>query len=167
MPRGPSGGALLLVVPLVVCLASSSTNSGVSPPRPYAPPLSTLERQTHARVNVYRASKRLAALAWSDVIADQARRHSTDMATGATGLGHDGFDTRLAAIAKSVPWSNAGENVGMMTNKTDPAAVVVDLWVDSRSHRKNIEGDFDTTGIGIARTSSGSLYFTQIFVAAK
>jgi uncharacterized protein YkwD len=166
MQRGPSGAALLLVFPLVACLAAWSPNSGGPPPTPSSPS-AALERQTHAKVNAYRASRGLATLTWSDVIADQARRHSTNMATGVTDFGHDGFDERAANIAKSVAWTGVGENVCMVANQPDPVTVAVNRFVDSRSHRRNIEGDFDMTGIGIARASDGSVYFTQIFLKSK
>ncbi len=167
MHRGPSGAAWLLVLPLVVCHASWSSNGGAHGPPTPPPSLATLERQAHTEVNAYRVSKGRPALIWSNAIADQARRHSASMAAGATAFGHDGFDDRAAIIAKKVPWTSVGENVGMMTSKTDPATGIVNLWLDSPSHRGNIEGDFDMTGIGIARTSGGSLYLTQIFVRSK
>jgi uncharacterized protein YkwD len=31
-------------------------------------------------------------------------------------------------------------------------------------HRKNIEGPYEVTGIGVARNAQGEVYFTQIFV---
>ena len=44
------------------------------------------------------------------------------------------------------------------------AREVVDGWLHSPGHRRNIEGDFRLTGIGLAEGSNGMIYFTQIFV---
>jgi uncharacterized protein YkwD len=44
------------------------------------------------------------------------------------------------------------------------AREVVDGWLNSPGHRRNIEGDFRLTGIGIAKRSDGMVYFTQIFI---
>jgi uncharacterized protein YkwD len=43
------------------------------------------------------------------------------------------------------------------------AREVVDGWLNSPGHRRNIEGNFKLTGIGLARGSRGMIYFTQIF----
>ena len=89
------------------------------------------------------------------------------MASGACGFGHDGFDARMHELGKSVAWTGGAENVFMLLNLTDPAAVAVSGWIDSPGHRHNIEGDYDLTGVGIARAKDGSLYFTQIFVKSR
>ena len=33
----------------------------------------------------------------------------------------------------------------------------------SPGHRKNIEGHFDMTGIGVTKSSDGTIFFTQMF----
>jgi uncharacterized protein YkwD len=45
------------------------------------------------------------------------------------------------------------------------AREVVDNWLKSPMHKKNIEGAFNLTGIGVAADKKGTLYFTQIFVS--
>ena len=34
----------------------------------------------------------------------------------------------------------------------------------SPAHRENLEGPYDLTGIGVARSRSGEVFFTQFFV---
>jgi uncharacterized protein YkwD len=161
-PYGLRAARLLLPIVLVLSLVSCATDRSHRPAPP-TPDTATLEQQTYAKINQYRLSKGRRALVWSDVIAGQARQHSQMMARGKARFGHSGFNDRTAAIGQSVPWSRAGENVAI--NRT--AADVVDRWVKSRSHRANIEGDFDLTGIGAATARDGSVYFTQIFIKAK
>ena len=40
-------------------------------------------------------------------------------------------------------------------------------WLHSQHHRENIEGRFDVTGVGIARSRDGTYFFTQLFVARR
>ena len=44
------------------------------------------------------------------------------------------------------------------------AGEVVNMWLNSPGHKRNIEGNFTLTGIGIAEADNGYLYFTQIFL---
>ena len=37
-------------------------------------------------------------------------------------------------------------------------------WLASRAHRENLDGPYDLTGIGVARSRSGEVFFTQFFV---
>ena len=84
------------------------------------------------------------------------------MATGKTPLGHDGFNSRIQRISSQLGKVNrSAENVayGSRTAKD-----VVNGWLSSPGHRQNIEGDFNLTGIGVARNSRGEFYFTQLFI---
>jgi uncharacterized protein YkwD len=89
-----------------------------------------------------------------------ASKHSQDMASGRVGFGHEGFNSRARTIQKSLGGIAFGENVayGLMT-----AREVVNGWLNSPAHKKNIEGNFIFTGIGYARNKKGEIYFTQIF----
>lgn len=112
-------------------------------------------------VNEYRHSKRLKPLQPNSYISSIALEHSRDMLSGKTPFGHEGLRQRIERIAKKIgPVHVGAENVasGPMS-----AREVVDGWLHSPGHRKNIEGDFRLTGIGLARKSNGMIYFTQIF----
>ena len=116
-------------------------------------------------VNEHRKSIGKSELEMIDAASAQAAQHSRDMMNGSTPFGHEGFDNRVDDIKKSVGFINAaGENVayGQLT-----ADEVVDGWLHSPGHRKNIEGDYNLTGIGVAQNGQGVIYFTQIFVLKK
>ena len=49
----------------------------------------------------------------------------------------------------------------------ETAEEVVRMWLKSPGHKKNIEGKYNYTGIGIARGRNGQLYYTQLFILAK
>ncbi len=120
-----------------------------------------LERDVLFYVNKHRESKGLPALSFHAVIAEEARKHSTDMASKRVPFGHDGLTVRTRIITGKVATVNmVSENVarGSLTGQQ-----VVNLWLKSAGHRKNIEGKYKYTGIGVARDRKSELYFTQIF----
>lgn len=91
-----------------------------------------------------------------------AEKHSKDMANGRTGFGHDGFEERAAAIGKVLGGaSGAAENVAYGTLD---AKGVVDGWIKSPGHRKNMLGNFNLIGIGYAQGKGRIIYFTQLFI---
>lgn len=116
-------------------------------------------------VNEHRAAKHLPPLEMFDNISDAAEKHSTDMAKKRVPFGHDGFDERVDGLMIKIKGANAAaENVAY---GAPTAADVVRMWLNSSGHRKNIEGNFNMTGIGIAQDKDGRLYYTQIFINKK
>ena len=112
-------------------------------------------------VNEYRRKKGLKPLQANSYISSVALGHSRDMLAGRTPFGHEGFHERIDRIKKKLgPLHMVAENVasGPMS-----AREVVDGWLHSPGHRRNIEGDFRLTGIGLAFGRRGMIYFTQIF----
>jgi uncharacterized protein YkwD len=128
---------------------------------PPAPTVS-LSRQILIYVNEYRRSRGLPALQANSYISSIALGHSRDMLTGKSPFGHDGFRQRIDRIkGKLGPLHVAAENVA---SGPMGAREVVDGWLHSPGHRRNIEGDFRLTGIGLAEGANGMIYFTQIFI---
>jgi uncharacterized protein YkwD len=122
----------------------------------------SMSRQILVFVNEYRRSKGLPALQPNSFISSVALGHSRDMLTGKSPFGHEGFRQRIDRISGRLGKLHvAAENVasGPMS-----AREVVDGWLHSPGHRRNIEGDFRLTGIGLAEARNGMIYFTQIFV---
>jgi uncharacterized protein YkwD len=126
-----------------------------------------LEQTVLTQINQYRASRGLPALTLDPRISTQALRHSQAMANGQVRFSHDGFDSRVDAIARTIPYRAVAENVAYNQGYNDPAQRAVQGWLKSPGHRKNIEGQFDLTGIGIARNAKGEYYFTQIFIKRR
>lgn len=126
--------------------------------------LTALERQVHALVNDHRTAIGLAPLAYSEEVAASARRHSRDMAMGYVGLGHEGAEMRGKSLSRTMSFSQFAENVGAnnYSRSAAPGTAVAE-WLRSSGHRKNIEGNFDVTGVGIARAGD-TFFFTQIFL---
>ena len=127
-----------------------------------------VEKETFRLVNQYRKENDFPPLAWDDEIAETARIHSRDMATGKVDFGHDGFDDRISHLKKSLHdiWG-AGENVLFTSEPDDVAQSALTMWLHSPHHLKNIRGEFNYSGLGVWRNKEGTIYFTQIFVRVK
>lgn len=178
MLRGISYTVLLYVSTFIIaftsCSGSKSTTSSASKTSsrttsssPAMPKPSTasvapaLEDQILTLINQYRKKKGLPALQSNPVIEAEARRHTVSMASKRTPFGHDGFNYRSKVITTKIPGVTAtAENVAYGSRSAEE---VVNGWIKSPGHRKNIEGKYRLTGIGVARDAKSVLYFTQIF----
>ena len=126
--------------------------------------VATLEQQVHELVNNHRTAMGLAPLEYNEDIARIARRHSRDMANGYVGMGHEGADERGRVLARTITYNQFAENVAANSQTVSSAAeAAVTGWLNSPGHRVNIEGNYNLSGIGIAR-SGNSFFFTQIFL---
>lgn len=126
--------------------------------------VSAFEDKAFELVNDYRASKGLSALTWSSEIADVCREHSVNMSNGTVPFGHDGFTARGVTLQTTVGWSTIAENVAFNNGFADPATTAVNGWINSPGHETNMTGNYTKTGMGVAISSDGSYYFTQIFI---
>jgi uncharacterized protein YkwD len=126
-----------------------------------------LEKQAFALINDYRAGQGLSPLVWNGDIAEMARRHSRDMATGAIDFGHEGFGERMRQLRELfIGMRGGGENIFESDDDRGIAQAAVATWLKSPPHLHNIRGDFNYSGLGLWRNPNGAYYFTQIFVKA-
>jgi len=128
---------------------------------------SGVEKEAFRLINQYRRTSELAPLAWDDSIAEVARAHSREMATGKVDFGHDGFSdrvTRLKTVMTEGKVKGAGENVFMSDGLDQVARFAVREWLQSPRHLENIRGDFNYSGLGVWQNADGTIYFTQIFL---
>ncbi len=124
-----------------------------------------MEQEIFHLINKKRVADSLSPLVWSDVIAEQARKHSVNMANKIVAFSHEGSDLRFKALTKSIPSLRLfGENVAYNQGYSKPAETAVSGWLDSPGHYENIMGDFNLTGVGVEKNSEGKYYLTQLFV---
>ena len=129
--------------------------------------LADLVKQVHQEINQYRSSLNLAPLSLDDLISKQAAIHSQNMAQGQVEFSHQGFDQRVKVLGTKIPYLRVSENVAYNQGYNDPASNAVKGWIKSEGHRQNMIGNYNLTGIGVARNQQGEYYFTQIFIGEK
>lgn len=122
--------------------------------------------------NEYRANSDRDALTESGHMGFVSRDWSKKQAARGS-IGHDGFPSRRTSVYTD-SWDSmegksvSGENVAYFTGGNDmtgeeAGAKLARMWWNSSSHRANMLGGHSGLGNGVYRTSSGSVYGTQIF----
>ncbi|RYU97124.1 CAP domain-containing protein [Emticicia agri] len=152
----------MLFIRLMVILLITYTMPACAQSNTSDEDFTAMEQSILEEVNAYRATKKLKPMQMMPLITEAAMKHSKDMGRGRVPFGHDGFDDRMDKIMRKIDKANAcAENVafGKFTAKE-----VVKRWIQSPGHRKNIEGNYNLTGIGVVRGKDGYPYFTQIFI---
>jgi uncharacterized protein YkwD len=153
---------------LLICavLALACGAGSAPPPAPATTDFRDLELAVVRLVNAHRSRLHLRALVADSGLGRIARDHSRDMAERRVSFGHGGFSDRVKEAERHFDFSEIAENVALNDYaRGRTVAVAVDGWLGSSHHRENIEGSFDKTGVGIARSGDGTYYYTQIFVA--
>lgn len=151
---------------LCAVLVLACTGGGTLPPAPVTTDYRDLEQAVVRQVNAYRVRHHLRSLIADSGVASIAREHSRDMAERRVSFGHDGFDDRVKEAERRFDFSEIAENVALNDYpRSRTVTVAVEGWFGSPHHRENIEGNFDRTGVGVARSSDGTYYYTQMFIA--
>ncbi|TBN02452.1 CAP domain-containing protein [Hyunsoonleella flava] len=114
-------------------------------------------------VNAHRASIGKNALEFNILANDLAYEHTLYMIEQSD-ISHDDFDKRSDRLITEENANKTGENVAY--GQRD-AKAVMDAWLNSSGHRENIEGDFTHIGIAAVKNSSGTYYYTQIFLKKR
>jgi uncharacterized protein YkwD len=110
-------------------------------------------------VNKFRKEQGKGALVYSQKLTDIGMPHSIAMLQKKVPLGHAGFQQRAA----QVEWAQAtGENVAYTNGYSDPVREMVQGWIHSPGHRRNLLGDFNQMGIAFAKKDD-LWYATQFF----
>jgi uncharacterized protein YkwD len=118
---------------------------------------------TSSLLNYTNASRRVygrAELAWNARLACLAREWSGVMA-GGRGLVHRDLNATIQSPGFE-SYASLGENIFVGPNGMDPAAIH-SAWCNSAPHLNNILGDYDSMGVGWAKSSNGQLWVTENF----
>jgi uncharacterized protein YkwD len=122
---------------------------------------STIETDVLDLINAHRVDLGLQSLEKIDYISYKAEEHTNYMIENNT-LSHDNFTSRSEDLMSVLGATKVGENVAYNYNST--ADAVFTAWLNSSSHKANIEGDYTNFGISIREDSNGKMYYTNIFV---
>ncbi|HDX7083245.1 TPA: sporulation protein [Clostridioides difficile] len=125
---------------------------------------SAYQKEVVDLVNVERAKAGLNPLTLDSSISSVATKKSQDMIDN-NYFSHNSptYGSPFDMLKKfGISYKTAGENIAM-GQKTPKE--VVNAWMNSEGHRKNIMNpNFSKIGVGVAQKSGGSIYWTQIFV---
>ena len=124
---------------------------------------SILEEECLAKINCVRQEHGLQPLKDWTPLSDCAREHSQNMAAEKCPFGHVGFDKRAEHMWNQANLSSFAENVAYSHHYDDPVNIAVNGWMKSPGHMKNILGEFEETGVGVAISKEGKFYITQLF----
>ena len=131
---------------------------------PEASPLQSLEDEVIRLVNKERAARGLTTLAKNWQLSRVARYKSQDMINKKY-FGHTSptYGTPFQMMESfGLRFSAAGENIAY--GQKTPQEVMT-AWMNSPGHRANIlSAAYTQIGVGAAKTSSGTLYWTQEFI---
>jgi uncharacterized protein YkwD len=120
--------------------------------------IESLELSVYQQINQYRQSQNLPPLTIDPIFAARARMHSQEMAK----KGQLSHIIDSAAFQRNYP--TAAENVASSRDYPSPDLLAVQDWISSPAHQKNAMGNYNLTGIGVAKNAQGEYYFTQIFI---
>jgi uncharacterized protein YkwD len=120
--------------------------------------IAALERSIHNQIDRYRQSLNLPPLTIDPTVSAQARAHSQEMAQSGT-LSHT-----MDSVDRQRKYPTAAENIASIQSDPQPDLLAVQDWLASPAHKQHILGNYNLTGIGVAKNAQGEYFFTQIFI---
>ena len=128
-----------------------------------------VEAEVFRLTNEARVTNGLPALGAEPKLREIAEGHSTDMLTNDYFAHEDqtGCSSLCRVTNAGYPWQAVGENIYMMSGYELPAdataKMIVDGWMNSPGHRKNILGEsFTVSGVGVVLDGT-SVYVTALY----
>ena len=121
---------------------------------------SLMELEILERINIYRTVKGLNELKPIVEISLEAEVHNSYMIDNGE-VSHDNFAERASYLANEVDAKSVSENIAYGYRTAD---AVVNAWLKSKDHRKNIEKNLTHFGISVRQDAEGKNYFTNIFI---
>ena len=142
----------------------SNNNNSSSSNQESTNSFSAYQKEVVRLVNIERAKYGISPLKENNSLDNVATKKSEDM------IKNNYFDHTSPTYGSpfdmmrqfGISYSTAGENIAM--GQSSPQEVV-NAWMNSEGHRKNIlNSNFTEIGIGVAKNSKGQLYWTQMFI---
>lgn len=126
----------------------------------------SLAKAVYQVVNDYRQSVGLSKLKMQRELNDIAFEHSYRMASGKIAFSHQDFHERVKMVDKyaNISYRTAENLYAHQIAPNKFAKEALKGWLGSPGHKKNMDGAFIHTGLGVCRSKTGELFVTQIFV---
>lgn len=150
----------LLCFTLVISSISCSKDDVSSPENIKTEEATTIESQILQLVNNHRTNIGKSVLVLNSLAVTLAEEHTLFMINQGE-ISHDNYEERGLRLVNEEQANKVGENVAY---KYKTAQEVMDGWLNSSGHKKNIEGDFTHIGISAIKNDAGQYYYTQVFL---
>ena len=157
---------VLLLVAVVYSMNSCSSDSSETPSSSTATmkvmdyTYNSSELDAMNLINTYRVSVGLNTLQQINHISYKSEEHDHYMIANDV-VNHNDFVARSENLISVLNAKRVGENIAY--NYNTPQSVV-NAWLNSPTHKENIEGDYTHFGIAIKTNQEGKKYYTNIFV---
>ena len=157
---------VLLLVAVVFTMNSCSSDSSEAPSSSTATmkvmdySYDSSELEAMNLINTYRVSVGLNALQQINHISYKSEEHDHYMIRNNV-VNHNDFVARSENLISVLGAKRVGENIAYNYNSSQS---VVNAWLNSPTHKENIEGDYTHFGISIRTNPDGKKYYTNIFV---
>ena len=157
---------VLLLVAVVYSMNSCSSDSSEAPSSSTATmkvmdySYDSSELEAMNLINTYRVSVGLNALQQINHISYKSEEHDNYMISNNV-VNHNDFVARSENLISVLGAKRVGENIAYNYNTSQS---VVKAWLNSPTHKENLEGDYTHFGISIRTNPDGKKYYTNIFV---
>lgn len=125
-----------------------------------APAAKIIEIEILQLLNNHRIEMGLNPLNNLNIVKSVAFTH-TDYMVEINQVNHDNFFQRRNSLVQNAGAINVSENVAYGYSS---AQAVVNAWINSPSHKENIEGNYTDFDISAEQNSDGRWYYTNIFI---
>ena len=151
----------LMAVLSFSCSTEEMPNDTIESSALLSPPAAkTIEIEILELINNHRIEVGLNPLHNLNIIKSVALTH-TDYMVEINQVNHDNFFQRRNSLIQNASAVSVSENVAYGYST---AQAVVTAWLNSPSHRENLEGDYTDFDISAEQNSEGRWYYTNIFI---
>ncbi|MFY7671028.1 CAP domain-containing protein [Tenacibaculum sp. MEBiC06402] len=148
---------ILSLIFIITSCSSDSDNAGIIDDTSNS---SSYEKDILELINNHRNSKGLPYLKVLNIIKTQTDNH-TDYMIADGKISHDNFSSRSNYLQTNAQAKATAENVA---SGYSSASSVVNGWLNSDGHRKNIEGNYTHFHLTAKQSSNNKWYYTNIFI---
>ncbi len=153
--------AIVAVLGFTSCSTDSSIEDEINSIEALvAPQAKQIEIEIMELINAHRINQGLNALNDHGTVKAVAFTH-TEYMVEVDNISHDNFFERKQSLQVNADAYNVSENVAYGFNSAES---VVNAWLNSPSHKDNIEGNYTDFDISAEQNIEGKWYFTNIFI---
>ncbi|NNE32124.1 MAG: CAP domain-containing protein [Winogradskyella sp.] len=152
--------AVVAILGFTSCSTDSIEDSIEAIEIPVAPQAKLIEIEIMELINAHRINEGLNPLNNHNTVKAVAYTH-TDYMLASHDVSHTNFFQRKESLQINANANLVSENVAYGFNSAES---VVNAWLNSSSHKENIEGNFTDFDISAEQNANGKWYFTNIFI---